>query len=311
VIGDHHQRYCQAVRAVFPEATHLRTGLHRASGETTRRPSQSSGATSPLWIASARHGGSRRCPPASNSTRASKPCSPSAGGTSRSIAWCLPDRELAPGAGPSGGSSRARSGGTVAPGRLARPAKHRRLPAMPSTRCGRRLPRLALGNTQRRELLRTTARWSKLPRPTATSRSPSPSKTSWSAGAAGLATANCSKPSCGLAPVLRRPYNRRQRRVVVALVHRRRIGAGRRPGAPCEAGRRPEWGVRMRPVGVRPTGCPARSRSRRSVERSTSGQPVRTGAARRRASCAMRGERAARAHGGSAPVPGGSSAAPR
>jgi transposase-like protein len=36
VISDHHQPYLQAVQAVFPEATHLRTGLHRATGETTK-----------------------------------------------------------------------------------------------------------------------------------------------------------------------------------------------------------------------------------------------------------------------------------
>jgi transposase-like protein len=36
VISDHHQPYIQAVRDVFPMATHLRTGLHRATGETTK-----------------------------------------------------------------------------------------------------------------------------------------------------------------------------------------------------------------------------------------------------------------------------------
>ena len=36
VVSDHHQPYIQAVRMVFPEATHVRTGLHRAKGETTK-----------------------------------------------------------------------------------------------------------------------------------------------------------------------------------------------------------------------------------------------------------------------------------
>jgi transposase-like protein len=36
VISDHHQPYIQAIQDVFPEATHIRTGLHRAHGETTK-----------------------------------------------------------------------------------------------------------------------------------------------------------------------------------------------------------------------------------------------------------------------------------
>jgi len=36
VVSDHHQPYIQAVREVFPAATHVRTGLHRARGETTK-----------------------------------------------------------------------------------------------------------------------------------------------------------------------------------------------------------------------------------------------------------------------------------
>jgi transposase-like protein len=36
VVSDHHQPYLQAVHAIFPEATHVRTGLHRAYGETTK-----------------------------------------------------------------------------------------------------------------------------------------------------------------------------------------------------------------------------------------------------------------------------------
>jgi transposase-like protein len=36
LISDHHQPYIEAVRAVLPEATHVRTGLHRVSGETTK-----------------------------------------------------------------------------------------------------------------------------------------------------------------------------------------------------------------------------------------------------------------------------------
>ncbi len=36
IVSDHHQPYIQAVQAVFPEATHVRTGLHRARGETTK-----------------------------------------------------------------------------------------------------------------------------------------------------------------------------------------------------------------------------------------------------------------------------------
>jgi transposase-like protein len=36
IISDHHQPYVRAVQEVLPEAEHVRTGLHRASGETTR-----------------------------------------------------------------------------------------------------------------------------------------------------------------------------------------------------------------------------------------------------------------------------------
>ena len=36
LISDHHQPYIKAVQAVFPEAMHIRTGLHRARGETTK-----------------------------------------------------------------------------------------------------------------------------------------------------------------------------------------------------------------------------------------------------------------------------------
>ncbi len=36
VISDHHQPYVRAVQEVLPEAEHVRTGLHRASGETTK-----------------------------------------------------------------------------------------------------------------------------------------------------------------------------------------------------------------------------------------------------------------------------------
>ncbi len=36
VMSDHHPPYLQAVQEVFPEATHIRTGLHRAHGETTK-----------------------------------------------------------------------------------------------------------------------------------------------------------------------------------------------------------------------------------------------------------------------------------
>jgi transposase, IS6 family len=35
VVSGHHQPSIQAVHTVFPEATHVRTGLHRAHGETT------------------------------------------------------------------------------------------------------------------------------------------------------------------------------------------------------------------------------------------------------------------------------------
>jgi transposase-like protein len=36
VISDHHQPYIKAIQEVLPEAEHIRTGLHRASGETTK-----------------------------------------------------------------------------------------------------------------------------------------------------------------------------------------------------------------------------------------------------------------------------------
>lgn len=35
-MSNHHQPYLHAVHAIFPEATHVRTGLHRAHGETTK-----------------------------------------------------------------------------------------------------------------------------------------------------------------------------------------------------------------------------------------------------------------------------------
>ncbi len=36
VISDHHQPYVKAVEEVLPQADHLRIGLHRARGETTK-----------------------------------------------------------------------------------------------------------------------------------------------------------------------------------------------------------------------------------------------------------------------------------
>ena len=36
LVSDHHQPYIKAVQQVLPEATHVRTGLHRVSGETTK-----------------------------------------------------------------------------------------------------------------------------------------------------------------------------------------------------------------------------------------------------------------------------------
>jgi transposase-like protein len=36
VVSDHHQPYIAAVQEIFPDATHIRTGLHRATGETTK-----------------------------------------------------------------------------------------------------------------------------------------------------------------------------------------------------------------------------------------------------------------------------------
>src|SRR3712207_593795 len=36
VISDHHQPYVKGVREVLPEVKHVRTGLHRARGETTK-----------------------------------------------------------------------------------------------------------------------------------------------------------------------------------------------------------------------------------------------------------------------------------
>jgi putative transposase len=36
VVSDHHQPYIKAVQEVFPDAQHIRTGLHRATGETTK-----------------------------------------------------------------------------------------------------------------------------------------------------------------------------------------------------------------------------------------------------------------------------------
>ncbi|CAA9278420.1 MAG: hypothetical protein AVDCRST_MAG77-3594 [uncultured Chloroflexi bacterium] len=36
VISDHHQPYIKAVQEVLPDAEHVRTGLHRARGETTK-----------------------------------------------------------------------------------------------------------------------------------------------------------------------------------------------------------------------------------------------------------------------------------
>ncbi len=36
VVTDHHQPYLKAIQAVFPGTRHVRTGLHRATGETTK-----------------------------------------------------------------------------------------------------------------------------------------------------------------------------------------------------------------------------------------------------------------------------------
>ena len=36
VVSDHHQPYVRAVKTVLPGATHIRTGLHRRRGETTK-----------------------------------------------------------------------------------------------------------------------------------------------------------------------------------------------------------------------------------------------------------------------------------
>ncbi len=36
VISDHHQPYVKAIQEVLPDAEHVRTGLHRARGETTK-----------------------------------------------------------------------------------------------------------------------------------------------------------------------------------------------------------------------------------------------------------------------------------
>ena len=36
VVGDHHQPYVAAVQEALPEAQHIRTGIHRARGETTK-----------------------------------------------------------------------------------------------------------------------------------------------------------------------------------------------------------------------------------------------------------------------------------
>lgn len=36
VVTDHHQPYIKAIQEVLPEAAHIRTGLHRARGETTK-----------------------------------------------------------------------------------------------------------------------------------------------------------------------------------------------------------------------------------------------------------------------------------
>ena len=36
VISDHHQPYVKAVQEMLPQAEHLRTGLHRARGDTTK-----------------------------------------------------------------------------------------------------------------------------------------------------------------------------------------------------------------------------------------------------------------------------------
>jgi transposase-like protein len=85
LISDHHQPYIRAVQEVFPEATHLRTGLHRATGQTTNR---SSASTSPPATDYGRREASRRSPPVSGSSRGSRRCRPSTGGTSRLTGSC-------------------------------------------------------------------------------------------------------------------------------------------------------------------------------------------------------------------------------
>jgi transposase, IS6 family len=45
VVTDHHQPYRKAIRETIPDAVHIRTGLHRARGETTKRIERSHVAT--------------------------------------------------------------------------------------------------------------------------------------------------------------------------------------------------------------------------------------------------------------------------
>jgi transposase-like protein len=89
IVSDHHQPYIRAVQAVFPEATHLRTELHRATGGTTKPIERSHIATRDRLRASR---GLKTPPRASASSRGSKRCRLSIGGTSRLTGSCLPPR---------------------------------------------------------------------------------------------------------------------------------------------------------------------------------------------------------------------------
>jgi transposase len=93
VLTDHHQPYRKAIQETIPSAAHVRTGPHRAKGETTKpieRPSNA--ATSPPETACARREDSSLCAPGSGSSGALKRCRPSeaAGSPWRGSCLALP-----------------------------------------------------------------------------------------------------------------------------------------------------------------------------------------------------------------------------
>jgi len=85
VITDHPQPSVKASQQTLPPTKHIGTGLHRASGETTKAIERRHVRT--RGIAGAPRSDSRRSPPASASWRASTPSERSVADTFGSLSW--------------------------------------------------------------------------------------------------------------------------------------------------------------------------------------------------------------------------------